>query len=546
MIKRYFQALSQFDKIKLISVGRVSDKKLNLSTLVASIKWIVGGVMTLVLILNATLFANTNFVKDVKIGAYLNNSFYYFNNGDLRALDNRSVTTVENTDDAVGIVYSRVGVEIGLNVYETIDFYLNAYKPFFWGNDSAEYNSEGNSIFLKEANMNIGLYRYEKISYLDLKVGRQFYSINTTRFKNFVLKDILDALIVKFGYSIFGFELGFDFFSMNSPAEGVYILKDDRHPYTVRYFDGDVNTYKLFTTLSLSLSNDFIKDSLSKVYFIFARIGAMGESPNQGGWEITRGGAEGNFADNDFALVGGLSSYFDFELVSFMVEFALSYGIDRKHRTFPNVETFGFLGYLGVEFVSDVFKAGLDGLYVSSANTDRNGNYINYGFISMKGDRVGGMLFSKYYGNYPSAIVNYQGIVFKPFGLHRSSPTAMGSAKVGIEDLNILSFSKDPNSNGLGLMVEFYAYLDTSQSSANLNASGLRIDVYDQKRFGKFMATELNVIGKYKFYNGSMETGINFGWLLPFDFYSIPVSIPKAPYGLYDFIGFEVFLNTRI
>lgn len=500
----------------------------------------------LILAINLYLFAGTNFVKDIRINAYLNSSFYYFNNGDLKPLDSRSIATVENTDDAVGVMYSRVGVELSMNAYDTIDIYLNAYKPFFWGNDSAEYNSEDNSLLIKEANVNIMIYGYEKISYLDLKIGRQFYSINTTKFKNFVFKDIIDAVVLRFGYNIFGFEAGFDFFSMNSPVENVYILKDDRHPYTVRYFNGDVNTYKLFATVSLGISNNSIKDSLNKAYFIFTRIGAMGETPNQGGWEISRAGAEGNFADNDFALVGGVSSYFDLDLVSFLVEFALSYGVDRKYRIFPNVETFGFLAYLGVEFALGVFKAGLDGVYVSGATTDTNGNYINYGFISMKGDRVGGLLFSKYYGNYPSAVVNYQGIVFKPFELHRSSPTAMGSIKVGVEDLNILSFSKDQNGNGLSLTAEFYAYHDTSQSSANLSVSGLRIDVYDQKRFGKFMATELNIVGKYKFYNGNLETGANFGWLLPFEFYSIPVSIPKAPYGLYDFIGLEAFFSAKI
>lgn len=483
-------------------------------------------------------------ITNLAISTYLNNSFYYFNNGDLRELDNSSIDTVENTDDAVGILYSKVGFKMSLTAFNSINLYIDAYKPFFWGNDSAEYNSRGNSIFLREIFSKIEIIKENNIN-LFTKIGRQEFSLSRNEFKNFVFRDIVDAILICFNYDIIGFDLGIDFFSMNTPTENIYAIKGDRHPYTVKYFDGDVNIYKTFTSLSLTFSNNIIKENKTKIYTIFSRIGAVGENVNQGGWELSKGGTEGNFADNDFVLIGGLNSYINLQLLSIYFDGAISYGIDRKHREFPKVNILGFLTHLGLGLYYEIFEIKLEGAYVSGAEANTNGDYINYGFVSAKGDRVGGLLFSSYYGNYPSSIINYSGITFKPFDTQRYSPTAFLSIKLGIIDLDLNKLSKEPN-NGISIIGEFHTYLDTSTTLANLNSTDLRPEVYNQKRFGELLGIETDLTLKYKFFNETVEMGGTIGIFIPFDFFLIPVSIPKAPYGISNFVGTQIFFNIKI
>jgi hypothetical protein len=504
-----------------------------------------------------TSATNTPVLKSLTFSAYLKNSFYFFANGDLKLTDSSSYATVEYSDDAVFVGFSEIGVSAKAEILDYIALEVEVSRPGYWGNDSLTTGSKYSAFYLwtllSRFDIAKAILNSSAVG-LDLTIGRQPVSIiDSDDHNGYVLDDYLDAFRVDFlmkdsgiGASVF-----FDFFSLNSPASDIYTLKTPRHDYTVPYFDGDVNIFKMGIMPYWKMTggaDDFIKTLLASPYFLFARVGATGESTyNMGGYERSKIGTEGNFADNDWVMIAGLNVLFDTKAVSVLLEGAYSFGIDRKSTDKPNVDISGILLHGSVivpfkEMGMEWFKFAADVVYTSGASTDKYGNYLNYGFVSMKGDKIGGYIYSKYYGVYPSAYINYSGIDFNPIVAKHKAPIFSASAKLEIENLDLSG--KAPGKQGLNASVEGWFYMDTSSTSMDTNMA-LPPDVFDQMRLGRLMGFEIDWSVSYVFSQGVFKIGLEGGIFLPGAFYAYYASIKDAPYGNQPAFGCDLFTELE-
>jgi hypothetical protein len=494
---------------------------------------------------------SSSFVKSVSLSAYFNNYLYMYNNGDLRETDNTSYQTVEVTDDNFFIGYLEMGGTLKAELLSDITFYMDAYRVGFYGNDMPEYVS-ANPIYFRHIYFNLPVID----NLLSAQVGRfRYSSIDSScdpdrLHHNYVLTDINDAVLLTLNTGIFGIDLMGDLFSMNAPIDAVYELHAHKSD-TVKYFNGDVNILRFaFIPFIKPLNEENSKVSL-RPYAMFSRIGATGKSDGtEGGHEWTSAGATGNMADNDWILMAGLSTYTRFGGFSAAVEFGYSMGKDRKGPGIDTVDFSGIMihGSLAYE-IGDLFSVTAAGIYSSGAETDYEGNYKNYGYVSFKADKVGGFLFRDYYGVYPYGILGSTGIAVRPSEASKRSPVAAGMFRASLDGLNPLTFQKDRN--GLDIDVEFWAYLDTSKSgidfandSANILAT-LAPEMFDQKRFGNFMGWELDVTIAWSVNNDLLTIGVDLGMFVPGKFYAYPVSNIRSPFGNDTFYGLTVFSALR-
>lgn len=499
-------------------------------------------------------------ISDTKFEFYFDTAGYRFSNGDLRATDNSSYLTVDYTDDESFLVSSDLGVAISTTLLNVIEFNVELNKPGYWGNDSLTTGTKYNTVYTRTLNMDIDLasaiFGTDSMD-LNLVVGRQWYMIGDTwDHQQYIYADAIDAIAAKFKLNNVGLgaDFVFDFFSMNSPSDAIYSLKTARHAYVVPNFNGDVNTYRIGLFPYFMMESDgFMKELIAKAVVMFSRIGAVGENDyDSGGYEMSGIGYEGNFADNDWILLAGANIFVDTEVAEAMAEFAYSLGTDRKYEDTPTVNISGLMMNLSAMvnfgFINmDWLKIGLSGMYASGATTDEYGNYLNYGYVSMKGNKVGGYLFSRYWGNYPSANVNFAGIMYEPVEASRQAGTMAFSAKAAIENLNFADVSE--NDHGLNLNFDAWMYFDTSTTSMNTNLS-LEANIYDQRRFGKFMGMELDLEISYMFRDEVLEVGAIGAIFMPMalggdNFFYYPSSLEESPYGTDNFFGLEVYSSLK-
>ena len=494
---------------------------------------------------------------------YLTTSFNRFGNGDLRKTDNTSRATVENTDDEIFIANTEIGASVDVQILDYIKLNCEIYRPSFWGNDSLQTGTTTLNLFIRllsfELDINQTLLKSPLFD-LNLKIGRQEYGVFNPDFeqKTYIYGDVIDGITAKFflkGIGV-GVDAMVDFFSLNSPTTTIYSLLSPRQNYTVAYFNGDVNIFKLgvMPYYRMELQNSLIQMVEARPFFLFARLGAVGNgSYNQGGAEQSALGFQGNFADNDWVMNFGLTAYAEASFFNVSGEFAYAIGIDRKSSSKPDVNISGLLAHLQAEvdfgwlsMVSplklDWLKLGFNLMFASGAATDTNGNYINYGYVSFKGNKIGGMLFTTYYGSYPSAIVNYDGIIYEPIEASRRAGTAAISFDLGVEDFDFTTMAK--GTQGLTAGLEGWFYWDTSSTSYNSNVTQSTY-VYDQRRFGKFMGVEMDGKIEYSFSDGVFDVGIEAGFFVPYQYFLYPVSITTAPYGLDTFWGVSVYTGLN-
>jgi hypothetical protein len=493
-------------------------------------------------------------IRSYKFSAYLDNGFLGFNNGNLTNLNEESYLAVQNTDDRLFVALSELGVAFEADILGIINFQADFSYGGFWGNDSLSYGSPENRLNARYLNFDLDIAKaffYNDGFDFNLMVGRLPYQIiDTDKHKNYIMRDVIDAVVLSvFFPSVYlGADLFADFFSLNSPTDTVYALKSSRHDYTVDYFDGDVNIIRfgLIPKFIMDFDNNFLSLLDARPFALFTRIGATGKGHyHAGGYERSAMGFEGNYADNDWVFVTGIDALLETSVFSFLVEFGYSMGIDRRAKGFPDVNISGILvhgsldmdfGFVGIDWLC----FGASGLYVSGAETDEYGNFINYGFVSFKGHRLGGFLFSRYYGIYPSAIINYSGIDFEPIKAARRAPVLAASANVGIDKL---SFSGEEDT-GLYAMFEGWVYFDTSSTSMDTNLN-LQSYVYDQRRLGNFMGIEVNGDISYTLTRQILEIGTRGGIFIPMDYFFYPVSLRDAPYGTSIFWGVEVYTKLK-
>ncbi|MBL8022323.1 MAG: hypothetical protein JNM27_21785 [Leptospirales bacterium] len=390
-------------------------------------------------------------------------SLNYFNNSDLRNINEDNQTSIEETDDRMYFAFTGVELDAFFPIHPRLDFRIDIWKAGFWGHDQLGGRDANNDIKYTRngANtVNFGNLYLDTHFFLaptperrlDLRVGRQAFEVGGQIEREYYLDDTLDSIVLRW-HSRFGRldVLALDLYASGSNTQDVYFVQylsvDDEK---VDGFNGDVNTYRYgFTYMYPFIAAVDPKTQThieARAFTFFARYGGL----NDGGSDRTNKGTTGNFADNDFTQMRGARLNAGFRgIVRGQLTFAESIGVDRKRPTViytsQDVDTVGQSTQLELEFA--LFKRIL--LVTPSVFWSEGGKYYadgrqySHGFVGFKGDHAGGMLTDLNWGLYPSAYVDDDGIDDTPFERQRKTGTFQKHIGIAIGKPDVFYFRLD-------------------------------------------------------------------------------------------------------
>ncbi len=472
---------------------------------------------------------------DLSVG--LISEFHTMNNLDLRRLDESSDQAIIESDDRNTFGYSGVSVGLDYELLERTEFNFGGIHSALWGNDQlGRASSFQNFLWIYQLSVEWDIIEERENLELETEIGRQEFKIGGVD-KDFFFHDTIDGVTVELDLGDFGaFKmLPFDFYSANSRPANVEFANYLGGDGTVQRFRGDTNTFRFGGVYE---NTEWIEGLELRAFGFYADIGAStrnGEGSEAAtGADRTFAGSLGNFSDRDFSwMVGTRNGYtheFERGHIGVFGEFAQSGGIDRK---------FVQAGLVDVTNQGTAYGVGVDGgVEIGRVDLGANlrffhadgGGYSNefdgmqftHGFVSFKGEQVGGLNLDRYAGMHPSSYVSSDGIDDTPNNTARKSGTQFLHGGVSF------AFAERINAS-----LEAWYLLDTSQSNLNQDripelSEDLPFgynegDLRSQRRFGLPLGVELD---------GELSVQVNDflalygkgGIFLPSDFYSVEIS----------------------
>jgi hypothetical protein len=466
----------------------------------------------------------------------LTSEAHSMNNLDLRRLDETSDQDIIETDDRNTFAYSSLAAELEYQVLETTEFNFAGSHTGLWGSDqigslAPPSEDKYGSHFLWVYRLNA---EWEPIDNdtleLETKIGRQDFEIGGAE-DDYFFDDTVDAVTLELDLGEIGNfrALALDFYSVNSSPEDADFVQYSSRNGTVMPFRGDTNTRRH----GLVYENTKLIDGLElRAFGFYADIGASTE-PGSTGSDRSYNGSLGNISDSDFLWMGGTRAGYtyegeDFELGAFG-EFARSGGIDRKDTNIgvPDVDNNGNAYGAGAHYKIDLGTVGLKanaryfhadgGVYGSG-----NGMQGSHGFVSFKGDEVGGLNLDRYAGFHPSSYVGRGGIQDTPNETSRKSGTEFLQAGLGFEIADKLTAEFD----AWYLMDTSYTYFkqeNLSDVASELPFGYTESDLEAQERFGKPIGTELDASVLFRA-NKALNFYAKGGVFLPAEYYQTEIS----------------------
>ncbi len=481
--------------------------------------------------------------------------FHWWNNTDLRTLNTESDTEIAYTDDQMALALTRAKIDAEVTFpEERIGLELSWGFDGVWGHDQLQgYANPGTRIGRANVFWN---YLAGSVVNSTLTIGRQYFSIGGIS-NDYMLKDVLDAVVIDAKWNKF-LEARFLVLDVYSGAnnygsddgevwndEFQYFTRDDGEQ--MGGLNGDVSTYRTGLVVSLKelvgMPSGMELDP--RLYGFFANVRGNG-----GGADRSENGQIGNFSDNDWSAMGGGRASFSMSTLpltkSLMVyaDAAVSAGTDLKRDGEPTVSNLGFGGGMGAqatlaEMMGLVPFVEIDTFYATGPEYDQKGNLISHGFVSFKGDEIGGLLFRRYWGVHPSSYVDDDGIDNSPFSANRKSGTFMAHAGAGSEIAKKHTvrldywFSMD---TGTAYLAEYGDYTYGSSGTyidhvASENPYMSKAELEAQKRMGKILGHEIN-LGYIFEPNKLLSYSITGAVFMPGDFFEKPIEDAAATNGV--------------
>ena len=471
-----------------------------------------------------------------------------FNNADLRKLNETNQFTIESTDDKINLAYSRFYLNLFFTLTERLYFRIDLFKNGFWGDDQLSgksTNNDSSSTLIGADPFAFGELYLQGIIVkkrsldISVKIGRQFFEVGGIP-NDYMLRDYLDAITVQVAHSNVGTLriLGVDFFQgAADPTLNInYVRFFSRDAERVANFDGDVSVLRfgaVYESSNIFNWNGPISENAmslqARAYSFYARYGAV----NQGGSDRTNLGSTGNFADNDYNIMVGSRLIFKLSDITVFTDAALSKGIDRKlpsaSGSSQDINNDGIAAGAGIRYYAESITPTLgldfiaDGFWAQGSKFNDSGVQTSHGFVSFKGNQMGGFLTNRYWGTHPTAYTDDDGIDDFPFDYDRKAGSLflhIGGAIVINRDLRI------------GL--DGWYMTDTGSSSVTTPDTTVK---KAQQRLGKTIGTEIDLSIDYSvndFWSLYFKTAI----FLPGSFYDSQSFItPKSPYGTDRFWG---------
>jgi len=478
---------------------------------------------------------------------FLSSEAHTMNNLDLRARDESSDQDILETDDRHTFAYTSISAELEYEVLEDTTFNFAAAHSGLWGNDqlggiagARDEDEQANQEISELANRGshfIWIYRlavtWEAIETdaieVETTLGRQRFGIGGVD-NDYFFDDTIDGITIDFDAGPAGTLrlLPLDFFASNASPEDVdFVDFAGRNP-TIAGFRGDTNTLRFGGVYE---NTDLVEGLDFRAFGFYADIGASTRSVSTGA-DRTRAGELGNFSDKDDSWMAGTRISYDYEFdrgsVGAFGEYARSGGIDRKDKE---------VGLLDVDNKGDAFGIGVRGNYELEPvtfdwllrgfhadggrySTD-SGVQFSHGFVSFKGDEVGGLNLERYRGFHPSSYVSVNGVSDHPNDIDRKAGTQFAQAGIGLDVAD--KFRADFDAwYLLDTSETFFDQDDLGETSRELPFGFTEADLRAQRRFGEPIGVETNASLLYRA-NSALRFYAKGGIFFPTDFYEIEI-----------------------
>lgn len=454
-------------------------------------------------------------------------SLVAYDNLDFRPLDESSDQAILDSDDRSAFGYLWVGAELRHEVSDDLAVTFDLSNRSQWGGDQVgSVNAYGGIVYVRALSMDytpaVGLGDDEN-PFL-LRVGRQVMEIGglPDGANDYVLDEITDGVRVDLPLGTAG-HLTLLPLSIVSP--GGDVANSNIADLAVREDNAyNFNGATLTTRYGGVLVMDGVSDAFeARGHFFYTDIGASGT-----GMDISYDGMLGNFIDRDYTFNYGLRGLVHAGNLDLAAEFAGSGGVDRKELVAPDVNTTGFAGGLAVVLdTSDIdneqggVAVMVDGWYAQGAGYTSDGMRWTHGYVSLKGDQMGGYVADNLMGWHPSAYTDDAGVLDTEHDRARKAGSLVahlgGAYKLG---------------NGAEAGVDAWYMADTGVTAiTNFDDVDLITPPYGyareefaaEERLGKSLGTE---------FDGHVDVPANEnlsfsavgGVLLPGAFYAIPVA----------------------
>lgn len=452
-------------------------------------------------------------------------------NLDFRPLDEASQQARMDSDDRQGFAFTSLGIKLTYKVNDPLRFVVGATHRGMWGGDNiGSVNVYGTFLYFTDVYIDYAPAGNDGIRFL---IGRQPIEIGGLRdTRDYVWADIVEAVRV------------------DIPVKGVGTLvllpievPDNNADFddnalvgslaggsdVIQTFRGDTMTRRhgamfAFDRLETAINLD------ARVYSFFTDVAAASSGT---GADISRGGLNGNFGDNDWVLNYGVRASVGLmdDQLGLYAQFEGSAGLDRKELLVRDADTNGFAwgGGAKLDLGEERGFRGRVGYFESWGQAfDADGMLASHGYVGMKGRHVGGYLTNRLMALHPTAYVHGHGVT-EPREAHmrdRKGGTRLIDAQAGFDKL--VTFGRD---GGLSLRAGWYFLQDTGLSAVDFAEVGkidppfgyARAEIEAQERLGRVLGNELD-LDLFIDADDVLSFNLTGGVFLPGAFYDIPIT----------------------
>ncbi len=426
--------------------------------------------------------------RPLQTRAEFETEWYEYNNLDFRPLDESTDQAVLDSDDRGGFAFSGASLELAYAASSQVGFLFAASHRGLWGNDQiGTVNAFGGWVYINA--LALDLATSTGVSPVRFRVGRQFFAPGGLGgAPEFVFADVIDGIRADVPLGKVGTlsVLPVTVVATSTDHDGAdfvsYIAAD---PDVEFGFEGDTMTRRHGAVLALDKIPGPVDGT---VYGFYTDIGAGGT-----GSDISYDGLLGNVSDNDWVANSGARALGTFGPVGVFAQIDLSRGIDRKEAVARDVDCNGVAWGAGVNLKVGPEEAPVsahvgvfDALGAAYAN---DGLLYSHGYVGLKGEQAGGLLFDRFLGLHPSAYSGSGGVEDTPQEQDRKSGTRVVEATAGWD-------------SEVGLTVEAGWWWLTDRGITDLNLSSLdtltppygyaREELAAEERLGSSLGHELN------------------------------------------------------
>lgn len=451
-----------------------------------------------------------------------------FDNADLAALDESNNDAIQDTDDRTtfGRTFVAITGEASPIEQVTLDLTLDAYAS--WGSAAAD-----STVGLGAASAQIDVIDTDDFR-LGVRAGRQRFGIGGAS-RDYFLNGMVDGFTMEaevvdiLTLRVLAFDL---FYPQERPELGGDVLFQRPQGEVPRGQRGETNTYR--TGFVLQTVDQLVEGLDIRAFFFHATVGGSTRE-NGTGSDISEGGLIGNFRDRDYQrLFGGRVGYSagvledDALTIGGFAEFGRSSGIDRRESTGIDIDTSGNAYGLGlsVEYDAGDARIGFFGDWhrMDGAQYSVNGLEFQRGFVSMFGDRIGGLASASIAQMRPSASLSRYGVLHNPDDVDRNAGT-------DFTHLELVG-----GYQGFELSVGFWMFADTRSSSFNQATLAdiepppehSREEFAAQRRAGLSLGQELDIRATQSVADFA-SLFLRGGIFMPGDYYAVPVARSVTP-----------------